>query len=45
MISTTDIIIIAIGYFAGFLIGFIKGLNSGKDKFWKMPGSSWGARK
>ena len=45
MISTIDIIIIAIGYLAGFVAGFLKGLSSGKDKFWKMPGSSWGARK
>jgi hypothetical protein len=45
MISTTDLIVIAVGYLLGLGVGFWYGMRSGKDKFWRMPSSSWKVRK
>ncbi|MBR9689312.1 MAG: hypothetical protein GOV01_00210 [Candidatus Altiarchaeota archaeon] len=45
MISRTDLLVILVGYAIGLGIGFWYGMRSGKQKFWRMPGSSWKVRK
>ena len=45
MISGTDLVVIALGYAAGLAVGFVRGLKSGKERFWKMPSASWKVKK
>ncbi len=45
MITKWDIAVIAAGYVVGLVAGFVRGLNTGKDRFWRMPGSSWRVRR
>ena len=45
MINLVDIIVIAVGFIAGLVFGYMRGVREGKDRFWKMPSASWQARK
>ncbi len=45
MINLIDMLVIAVGFVAGVLFGYFRGVKEGKDRFWKMPSASWKARK
>ena len=45
MINIVDMIVIAGGFVAGIVFGYLRGVKEGKDRFWKMPSASWKARR
>ena len=45
MINLIDMLVIAVGFVAGVLFGYFRGVKEGKDRFWKMPSASWKARR
>jgi|GEM_PF-2773387 len=45
MIDFIDLVIIAVGFIAGLVVGYLRGMKEGKDRFWRMPSASWKARK
>ena len=44
MIAKSDLVVIVVGYVLGLIAGFLYGLKTGKEKFWKAPSASWRVR-